>query len=132
MLTDPDVMMWGGELVLRDGVPVGQITAAAWGATLGACVALAYVSRPDGDVVTREFLTSGRYELNVGGTVVAAAARLRAPTTRQAPASAKRAVSSVDLANEASFRGSGGRPRGSTSGVGAAEQQSVCSSHAQL
>jgi heterotetrameric sarcosine oxidase gamma subunit len=79
VLADPDVMMWGGELVLRDGVPVGQVTSAAWGATLGACVALAYVARPDGDVVSRDFLASGHYELNVGGTVVPASVTLRAP-----------------------------------------------------
>ena len=31
-------MLWGGELVLRDGVAAGQVTSAAWGETLGACV----------------------------------------------------------------------------------------------
>ena len=79
VLADPDVMMWGGELVLRDGVPVGQVTSAAWGAAVGACVALAYIVRPDGDVVTADFVTSGAYTVNVGGTVVAAATTLRAP-----------------------------------------------------
>ena len=29
-------MIWGGELVLRDGVAVGQVTSGAWGETLGA------------------------------------------------------------------------------------------------
>ncbi len=28
--TTRDAMMWGGELVLRDGVAVGQVTSAAW------------------------------------------------------------------------------------------------------
>ena len=32
----PRPMLWGGELVLRDGVAVGQVTSAAWGETLGA------------------------------------------------------------------------------------------------
>ena len=31
-------MLWGGELVLRDGAASGQVMSAAWGETLGACV----------------------------------------------------------------------------------------------
>ena len=42
-------MMWGGELVLRDGEAVGQVTSAAWSETLGSGVALAYVWRRDGE-----------------------------------------------------------------------------------
>ena len=38
----PDAMLWGGELVLRDGVVAGQVTSAAWGETTGSCVGLAY------------------------------------------------------------------------------------------
>jgi heterotetrameric sarcosine oxidase gamma subunit len=79
VLADPDVMMWGGELVLRDGVAVGQVTSAAWGAAVGAGVALAYIARPDGDVVGRDFITSGAYCVNVGGAKVAATTTLRAP-----------------------------------------------------
>nr|BFE58007.1 FAD-dependent oxidoreductase [Dactylosporangium thailandense] len=66
---DPDVMMWGGELVLCDGVPAGQVTSAAWGETLGACVALAYVRPSDG----------GAWQVNVGGTLVPVAVHRRAP-----------------------------------------------------
>jgi glycine cleavage system aminomethyltransferase T len=72
-------MMWGGELVLRNGVAVGQITSAAWGETLGACVALAYIWCRDGAAVTTEYLDSGRYEVNVGGTVCLATMHRRAP-----------------------------------------------------
>jgi 4-methylaminobutanoate oxidase (formaldehyde-forming) len=71
--------MWGGELVLRDGVPVGQVTSAAWGAAVGAGVALAYIARPDGDVTGRDFITSGAYRVNVGGAMVTATTTLRAP-----------------------------------------------------
>ena len=35
---DPDAMLWGGELVLHDGEPAGQVTSAAWSATCGAAV----------------------------------------------------------------------------------------------
>jgi 4-methylaminobutanoate oxidase (formaldehyde-forming) len=79
VLVDPDVMMWGGELVLRDGEAVGQVTSAAWAETLGACVGLAYVWRRDGEPVTTDYLETGRYEVNVGGTVCPATLHRRAP-----------------------------------------------------
>jgi 4-methylaminobutanoate oxidase (formaldehyde-forming) len=79
VLTDPEVMMWGGELLLRDGVAAGLVTSAAWGATLGASVGLAYVRHAGGDVVTPEYLRSGRYEVNVGGQVRGATVSLRPP-----------------------------------------------------
>jgi 4-methylaminobutanoate oxidase (formaldehyde-forming) len=67
---DPDVMMWGGELVLRDGVPAGQVTSAAWAATVGSAVGLAYLS-PGGDArATLEWVRGGAYEVNVGGELV--------------------------------------------------------------
>ena len=40
VVDDPDVMLWGGELMLHEGEPVGQVTSAAWGATVGSCVGL--------------------------------------------------------------------------------------------
>ena len=46
-VSDPDLMLWGGELVLHDGVPAGQVTSAAWSSTCGSAVGLAYVWRPD-------------------------------------------------------------------------------------
>jgi 4-methylaminobutanoate oxidase (formaldehyde-forming) len=79
VLEDPDIMMWGGELVLRNEEAVGQISSAAWGETLGACVALAYIWRRDGAVVTTEYLDKGRYAVNVGGTVCSASLHRRAP-----------------------------------------------------
>jgi len=77
-LADPDVMLWGGELVLRDGVAVGQVTSAAYGETVGASVGLAYVWRRDGEPVTREYASSGEYAINAGGRICAAAVSLRA------------------------------------------------------
>ena len=72
-------MMWGGELVLRDGQGTGQVTSAAFGTTIGSCVGLAYVWRPDGAPVTAEYLDAGRWQVNVGGTLVDAAVSLKAP-----------------------------------------------------
>ena len=78
-LADPDAMMWGGELVLRDGVVAGQVTSVAWSATLGSCVGLAYVWRPDREPVTPDHVRGGRWEVNVGGRVLAADVGLKAP-----------------------------------------------------
>jgi glycine cleavage system aminomethyltransferase T len=72
-------MMWGGELVLRDGEAVGQVTSAAWSETLKTCVGLAYIWRRDGDVVTKEYLESGSYQMNVGGTRSPVSLSLRPP-----------------------------------------------------
>jgi heterotetrameric sarcosine oxidase gamma subunit len=79
VLTDPGVLMWGGELLLRDGAPAGLVTSAAWGATIGASVGMAYVRHPGGDVVTPEYVRSGRYQVNVGGPVCEARVSLRPP-----------------------------------------------------
>jgi 4-methylaminobutanoate oxidase (formaldehyde-forming) len=76
---DPEVMLWGGELVLRDGVPAGQVTSAAWGAAVGAAVGLAYLWRPDGGVVDAGYAREGRYEVDVAGVRVGVAVGLRAP-----------------------------------------------------
>jgi 4-methylaminobutanoate oxidase (formaldehyde-forming) len=76
---DPDVMMWGSELILRGGVSAGQVTSAAWGETLGACVALGYVWSRDNAPVTRDYLENGSWQVDVGGTRCAARVSLRPP-----------------------------------------------------
>ena len=58
-------MLWGGELLLHDGSPVGQVTSAAWGETVGAGVGLAYVRRDE--PVTKEWLAGGGFRVDVGG-----------------------------------------------------------------
>jgi 4-methylaminobutanoate oxidase (formaldehyde-forming) len=60
-------MLWGGELILRDGEVAGQVSSAAWGATVGSCVGLGYIRSPDGRVVTAEWLKAGDYTVDVGG-----------------------------------------------------------------
>lgn len=78
VLTDAHTIMWGGELVLRNGTAVGQVTSAAWSETLGTCIALAYVARSDEAVVTTDYLTDGSYTINVGGHLCAASIHLKA------------------------------------------------------
>ncbi len=79
VLHDPGAMIWGGELVLRDGVAVGQVTSGAWGEALGACVGLAYIRHPGGDVLTPDVARAGKYEVNVGGRLYPATVHLRPP-----------------------------------------------------
>jgi len=79
LLADPDAMIWGGELVLRDGVAVGQVTSGAWGETVGGCVGLAYVRHPAGEVLTADAVRAGEYQVNVGGRLYPAAVGLRPP-----------------------------------------------------
>jgi 4-methylaminobutanoate oxidase (formaldehyde-forming) len=79
VLDTPGPMLWGGELVLRDGVAVGQVTSAAWGEALGRPVGLAYLRHPAGEVVTPDFLRAGSYQVNAGGEISPATVSLRPP-----------------------------------------------------
>ena len=76
VVEDPDVVLWGGELLLRDGRPTGQVTSAAWGATVGAAVGLGYVR---GWPVTEEALAASAWTVDVAGTPVPVRLSLRAP-----------------------------------------------------
>jgi 4-methylaminobutanoate oxidase (formaldehyde-forming) len=67
-VADPGPMLWGGELLLRNGVAAGRVTSAAWGETLGACVGLGYLRDPQGGVVTPDWVRAGRYQVDVAGT----------------------------------------------------------------
>jgi 4-methylaminobutanoate oxidase (formaldehyde-forming) len=79
VVRDGEPMLWGGELVVRDGVAVGQVTSAAWGATLGSSVALAYIWRPDGEPVGSDFLTTGDYQVDVAAVRYPVQVSVRAP-----------------------------------------------------
>ena len=63
----PEAMLWGGELVLRDGAVAGQVTSAAWGETVGGCVGLAYLRAADNSVIDADWVRAGGYQVNVGG-----------------------------------------------------------------
>jgi len=68
---DPKAMLWGGELILRDGAGVGQVTSAAYATSTGACVGLGYV-RGDTDL-------EGEWAISVGGRLVPIAVSLTPP-----------------------------------------------------
>ncbi|HWT44625.1 MAG TPA: glycine cleavage T C-terminal barrel domain-containing protein, partial [Vicinamibacterales bacterium] len=73
-----DRMLWGGEAILRDGEPVGFVTSAAFGHTLGCPVAMGYVARPDGPA-DASYLNAGRYEIDLAGERLSARVHLQAP-----------------------------------------------------
>jgi 4-methylaminobutanoate oxidase (formaldehyde-forming) len=73
-LDAPDAFPWGGEVILRDGAPVGELTSAGWSHRLGRALAMGYVR---GDAVTPEWLLAGRYEIDLAGTRLPATALSR-------------------------------------------------------
>ena len=64
---EPTAYLWGGELVLRDGEPVGQVTSAAFGAAVGAPVGLALIGQRGGGAPT-EWVRGGTWEVDLAGT----------------------------------------------------------------
>jgi 4-methylaminobutanoate oxidase (formaldehyde-forming) len=73
-----DRMLWGGEAILRDGKPVGFVSSAAFGHTLGCPVAMGYVNNLEG-VADAAYLNSGRYAIDVAGELLPAIVHLKAP-----------------------------------------------------
>ncbi len=74
----PQTNVWGNELILRNGEPVGSITSAAFGHTIGKPVALGLITRADG-VADRAWIESGQYEIDLAGERYAATVSLKAP-----------------------------------------------------
>ena len=77
VVDSPDPMLWGGELLLDRGRPVGQVTSAAWGEAVGACVGLALL-RSDGSVREAD-LAGGGFQVDVAGRRYDVHLSLRAP-----------------------------------------------------
>lgn len=67
--TDPEVVLLGRETIYRNGERVGWLTSGGYGYTVGKSIGYGYVRHPDG--VTRDFVESGNYELEVGTERVA-------------------------------------------------------------
>ena len=74
----PHTNLWGNELILRDGAPVGFVTSVAFGHTLGKPVGLGLVTRGDG-AADKAWIESGRYTVDLAGERLAATVALRAP-----------------------------------------------------
>ncbi|MEO7071405.1 MAG: glycine cleavage T C-terminal barrel domain-containing protein, partial [Nostocoides sp.] len=64
-LTDPEPLLFHGEVLYRDGRPVGYLRAASYGWTLGGAVGLALVEADE--PVTAAWLAAGTWEVDVAG-----------------------------------------------------------------
>jgi 4-methylaminobutanoate oxidase (formaldehyde-forming) len=73
-LEDPLPLLYHNEPIFRDGERLGFVTSAMFGHTIGASVALGYLSHADG--VTDDFVASGRYEIAIADQRVAARSSL--------------------------------------------------------
>jgi 4-methylaminobutanoate oxidase (formaldehyde-forming) len=74
----PHTNLWGGELILRDGAPVGFVTSAAFGHSIGKPVALGIVTRSDG-LADAAWIDGGAYEIDLAGERYRAQVSLKAP-----------------------------------------------------
>ena len=74
LLNDPEAMVYHNEPIYRDGEAVGFVTSGMYGHTLGAAVALGYVGHEKG--VSDEYVTAGRYEIQLADRRVGARASL--------------------------------------------------------
>jgi 4-methylaminobutanoate oxidase (formaldehyde-forming) len=67
----------GGELILRDGAPVGDLTSVAYGHTVGGMVGLGYAAT--GGARVDEAWLGARFEIDIAGERVKVTASLKAP-----------------------------------------------------
>jgi 4-methylaminobutanoate oxidase (formaldehyde-forming) len=79
VLEDSEPLLWGGETLLRDGKPAGDLSSAGYGHTVGASVGLGYVKRGDGAAIDAAWLESGKFEVDLAGTRLKAKLSLRCP-----------------------------------------------------
>ena len=73
LVSDPEPLMFGGEVVHRDGGPVGYVRSASYGFTLGGAVGLAMIDRP----ITQTDLDGAAWEVDIAGRRFPAVASLR-------------------------------------------------------
>ncbi len=76
LLEDPEPLLYYGEIIYRDGVPVGYIMAGGYGHTLGASVGVGPVEN-EGGTVPVDYIKSGTYEIDIAGVRYPAKASLR-------------------------------------------------------
>ncbi len=67
-------MLFHAEIVLRNGIPVGDVRAGSYGHTLGGAVGLAMV---EGDPVDAAYIEKGKWEVDIAGTIYLAEVSLK-------------------------------------------------------
>jgi 4-methylaminobutanoate oxidase (formaldehyde-forming) len=74
-LEDPDRLLYHDEPIYRDGVAVGRTTSGMWSYIADRCLAMGYLENGDG--VTKEWLDSGSFEIEVALDLVPATPQIR-------------------------------------------------------
>ena len=74
-LEDPEGIVYHDEPIHRNGILVGRTTSGMYGHTFGACLAMGYLNNEAG--VTREWIESGSFDIEVAGVPIPATAQLR-------------------------------------------------------
>jgi glycine cleavage system aminomethyltransferase T/glycine/D-amino acid oxidase-like deaminating enzyme len=64
-LDHPEAFPWGGEPILRNGEPVGEVTSAGYSGRAGRAIVMGYVR--GAEAVTRDDVLAGRYEIDIAG-----------------------------------------------------------------
>ena len=62
-IDNPEIVLFGRETIIRNGEVAGWLTSGGWGHTVQKNIGYGYVRHPDG--VDKEFLDSGKYELEI-------------------------------------------------------------------
>jgi 4-methylaminobutanoate oxidase (formaldehyde-forming) len=75
LLDDPEPLLYGNEIIYRNGKIVGYLQTGAYGFTLGGAVGMGFVENEDD--ATADFINNGIYEIDIAGVRYPARASLR-------------------------------------------------------
>lgn len=73
----PEVMMFHGEIVYRNGLRVGDVRSASYGHTLGGAVGLSMIHSPEGATISNKYIETGAWEVEIAGKKYPAVASLK-------------------------------------------------------
>jgi glycine cleavage system aminomethyltransferase T len=76
-LDQPEVFLYGGETVLRDGESVGFLTSTSYGHSVGAAMGMGILRGVDSEPITAQWVKEGTYEVLYNGVRLPAHASLR-------------------------------------------------------
>jgi 4-methylaminobutanoate oxidase (formaldehyde-forming) len=75
LLEDPGPLLYGNEVVYRDGLMVGHLQTGGYGYTLGGAMGMGFVHHEEDASI--EYINSGSYEIDIAGERHPARASLR-------------------------------------------------------
>ncbi|MBL7161689.1 MAG: FAD-dependent oxidoreductase [Anaerolineales bacterium] len=75
LLDDPEPLLYGNEIIYRNGEIVGHLQTGSYGFTLGGAMGMGFVHHEGG--ATNQFINSGTYEIDIAGERYPAKASLR-------------------------------------------------------